>query len=285
MPAVRPPAPPVHQVRFRFTEPTRFGRITQAGLIRDGLGAGLAAMRALDSYALVYALDGAAHYRDQHGVARDIAPGDVILVFPGLAHAYGPGPGERWSEFYLVFDGPVFDLWRSQGLLDPARPVFRCDPVDTWLPRLESVPDAPRTPGSSLAEVCRLQEVLAAMLAQANVAEAAVGDRRLLARACALLGSDLERDLDLPGLARRLGAPYESFRKQFTRLMGTPPARWRSARIIERACELMQRGGMPDKQIAARLGFCDEFHFSRRFKEITGRSPRAFRKSLTVARS
>lgn len=42
----------------------------------------------------------------------------------------------------------------------------------------------------------------------------------------------------------------------------------------------MQQTDLSDKQIAAELGFCDEFHFSRRFKQITGRSPRAFRSGL-----
>ncbi len=67
--------------------------------------------------------------------------------------------------------------------------------------------------------------------------------------------------------------------------MGTPPARWRAARIIERACELMLRGGLVDKQIADRLGFSDEFHFSRKFKQVIGQSPRQFRRSLSRSRA
>ena len=288
MPPTTSPArtAPATHVRFRFDEAPRFGRITQAGLIRDSAGpSGQRPLRVLDSYALVYTVDGAATYRDAAGPPRDLKPGDALFIFPDVAHMYGPEPGGRWSEFYLVFDGPVFDLWRTQGLLDPAHPVMRCEPVDRWLPRLESVPDAPRAPRSSLAEVCRLQEVLAGMVAHAAAGGAAAADRRLIARACALLESDLDRALDLPGLARELGIPYETFRRRFTRMMGTPPARWRSARLIERACELMQRGGLADKQIADRLGFSDEFHFSRRFKDITGKSPRAFRRSLSGVRS
>ena len=35
-----------------------------------------------------------------------------------------------------------------------------------------------------------------------------------------------------------------------------------------------------DAQIADALGFCDAHYFSRRFKEITGKSARAFRREL-----
>lgn len=282
MPAATPP--PI-RVRYRYAEPARFGRITQVGLIRNSAGpAPQRPMRALDSYALVYSLDGRARYEDANGLRREIEPGDAILVFPELPHMYGPPPGGRWDEFFLVFDGPVFDLWRAQGLLDPARAVFRCEPVDGWLPRLESVPDAPRRPGASVREVCRLQDVLAAMLDAAAPGSGEAGERRFLSRACALLESDLGREQDLPSLARQLGTSYESFRKRFAAAMGTPPARWRTARIMERACELMQRGALTDKQIADRLGFWDVPHFSRKFKQIIGVPPRQFRRTLSRPR-
>jgi AraC-like DNA-binding protein len=60
-----------------------------------------------------------------------------------------------------------------------------------------------------------------------------------------------------------------------------PPARYRSARIIDRACELMQKGLNSNKLIAQELGFSDEHHFSRRFKAITGCPPSVFRKRIT----
>lgn len=277
---------PAVPVRFRYAEPAVFGRITQAGLLRDSTGpAGQGPMRVLDSFALVYSLDGAARYRDGNGLDRAIGPGDAILVFPDLPHMYGPQAGGRWSEFYLVFDGPVFDLMRDRGLLDSTRPVRHAEPVDQWLARLESVTRAPRRPGGTLLEASRLVSVLADLLSADGGGEAPDADRRLVQRACALLESDLERDLDGPKLARQLGTSYESFRKRFTRELGVPPAKWRRGRLIERACELMQRGELNDKQIAARLGFCDEFHFSRRFKEVTGEAPRAFRRALSRSRA
>lgn len=269
-------------VRFSFGAPSNFGRITQVALLRDSRGHAHS-LRITDSYALVYSLDGIAHYQDENGLVRDIKPGDVILVFPDMRHKYGPGPDEHWSEFYLVFDGPVFDLWRQQKLLDPTQPILHCEPVDYWLKRLESVPSAPRQPGGEMTEACRLQEILAEMLTASKLQEKDT-DRQLIARACALLESDLSRELDLPKLAQQLGISYASFRKQFTRIMGVPPARYRTVKLIERACELMQRSEFLDKQIAEQLGFSDEFHFSRRFKAVTGMSPRAFRRTLPRTR-
>jgi two-component system response regulator YesN len=39
----------------------------------------------------------------------------------------------------------------------------------------------------------------------------------------------------------------------------------------------LQADDAPLKEIAAELGFCDEFHFSKLFKRRTGLSPSAYR--------
>jgi AraC-like DNA-binding protein len=80
--------------------------------------------------------------------------------------------------------------------------------------------------------------------------------------------------LDGPQVARVLQMPYESFRKKFVALAGVSPGQYRARRLLERAGELLQHGQLNNRQIAARLGFCDEFHFSRQFKKHHGASPR-----------
>ena len=106
------------------------------------------------------------------------------------------------------------------------------------------------------------------------------GDGEWLGRARALLESDRYRHSPIDEIARRLKVPGHVLRRRFARLTGLSASRHRVVRTIDRACELMQTTGLLDRQIAERLGFCDEFYFSRRFREITGRSPREFRAIL-----
>jgi AraC-like DNA-binding protein len=49
---------------------------------------------------------------------------------------------------------------------------------------------------------------------------------------------------------------------------------------MERASELMHRSYMTLREVADECGFCNEFHFSRRFKQIVGLSPKEYRKQL-----
>jgi AraC-like DNA-binding protein len=80
--------------------------------------------------------------------------------------------------------------------------------------------------------------------------------------------------------ARALNISYESFRKKFAQLSGTSPNQYRLSRLMDRACELVYEGKLSNKEVADKLGFCDEFHFSRQFKRVTGFSPGELRKKL-----
>lgn len=272
-------------VLSRHVAQSPLGRITLAGFVRNGRGVPTHPLRVLGSYAVVYLVDGGGRFRDASGLSLAVAPGDLLLIFPELGHSYGPVGRSRWSELFLVFDGPVFDLWRAGGLLDPARPVHHLEPIEHWAHRFESVLGAPHRPGAGppLVEVCRLQTVLCEALL-ASGARGGDEEAAWVERACALLEADLSQNLDLGDLAHDLGMSYDGFRKRFTRAMGVPPARYRGTRLIDRACELMQQGILTDRQIAESLGYCDEFYFSRRFKQVTGRSPRLFRAGLPLTR-
>lgn len=252
--------------------------------------------RVFGRYALVFVYAGEGWYSDVAGFSRPVGAGDLILVVPELAHRYGPGPGQSWREYYLAFEGEAFDLWRRRGLLEPDPPVRRLEPVDAWLRRFEAVLEQPkrlREPidqpsAQTLAEVCRLQCLLAdalhapsAQTTPGPTAEpAGESDRLWLAQAKALLEAEPEQPLELESVARSLHCSYAGFRRRFRRLAGQPPGRYRMARRVEAACELMQRSDLSDQEIARRLGFCDEAHFSKRFKALVGRSPRAYRKAI-----
>ncbi|MDD5262996.1 MAG: AraC family transcriptional regulator [Methylacidiphilales bacterium] len=273
-----PPARNPKGWRFNNAVASPLGSITSAGFA-DNSQHGAGPARIFGQYAVVYVLDGNAFYKDAHGTQMDIGPGDMILVFPDLAHSYGPKGNGLWTSLWLSFSGKIFDLWREQGLLDDHHPVHHLEPVDVWFRRFDSILGAPRQTGYAppLLEICRLQTLLAEIVTGAGRQTAYQDDLRWASQACAQLDATLVSAPDWESIARHLGTSPETFRKRFTRLVGHPPARYRAGRLVDRACELMQERRLTDKQIAAVLGFCDEYYFSRRFKQITGRSPTQFR--------
>jgi AraC-like DNA-binding protein len=266
------------ELHFQNAAASPLGRITLAGFgVRQSVA--LEKPRMLGQFAIVYLVDGSGKYSDANGTRKNVETGDMMILFPDLAHVYNPLPGTQWVTTYLCFQGPVFELWRTQGLLNPRKPVHHAEPVAVWSRRIESVVDPSRQAGStpSLLGICRLQQLLAEIVTGAGRSTVYQDDVQWLERVSGLMEANLADPVDWENLAHQVGLSAESFRKRFTRLAGQPPARYRMGRLMDRACELMQDRSLKDRQIAESLGFCDEFYFSRRFKSITGQSPRQFR--------
>jgi AraC-like DNA-binding protein len=274
--------------------PAGLGRLTLRALRSTSRGLPASPLRVLGSYALIYLLEGHGRFEDELGRRQSVSAGDLMIVFPDVAHSYGPGAGGTWLESYIVFDGPVFDLWRSRGGIDPAQPVWRLEPIEYWERRFNGVLGVQRDERfvnhrvgdedetAATQRVCLLQQFLAD--ARAHQRDRTLGSHHhswLEEAKAAIDRSAPAEPIDWDQLAGELAMSYETFRKRFAQLAGVPPARYRVGRLMDAACELLQREPHTKlRHIAQRLGFCDEFHFSRRFRQVVGMWPSEFRERI-----
>jgi AraC-like DNA-binding protein len=270
-----------HDLLLQNDAPTPLGRLRLAGAIEGGRGVVPATpLRVYGSYAVACVTRGSGFYRDVSGLEAEIGVGTAILVFPERAHWYGTRGRARWDEIYLTFDGPVFDLYRQVGLLDAAHPLHLY-PVG-WPDRLRTlIEETARavTTAERLRHLSAFLLLLTELLAPGTgAADAPTSGMDWAAQARAALDTDLSLELDLTDIAASVGMHYETFRKRFLQEVGITPARYRAMRRVEAAQELLRYSPrMTNRQVAEALGFADEYHFSRRFTQLTGTTPRAFR--------
>jgi len=255
------------------------GRLTTAGMLHHVHSGGLRKMRVLGSYAIVCLIGGSGYYRDVNGISRDVKKGDVLFIYPEIAHRYGPRSGETWSEIYVVFDGAIFDELRKSTFMDDRQPVLKAPPG--FAERLENLCEMPRPLNSAqrTAEMGNFLLLLGELL-EYNLPESTKSTfaDSGLAEAKRELEANLEGVIDWENLSRKCGMSYESFRKKFREATGTAPARYRDERRIDAACGmLIQHPQLTLRAVAHSLGFCDEYNFSRRFKQMKSCSPKEFR--------
>lgn len=279
------PAVPKYRAEPWLQSPLRtpVGEIELAGLLRNVTGIDPTGMRILRRFTLVLMVEGRGYYRDARGAKLDLGPGDVVLVFPEIAHAYGPLPGTEWTQIYIVFDGPQFQLWRAQGLLAPERPVLRLGAVDYWRRRLHEVvkSEPPHRVGAPLRALGRLLHVVTDMIASDAESTRQVGRDSWLEKSLRLLGDRGPAGWLAPQeVASAVGLNYENFRKRFVELTGESPGRYQKRRRLEWACAAIYHGESSLKQIADALGFCDVFHFSKAFKQEIGYTPSDYRRRV-----
>lgn len=231
-------------------------------------------MRVLGDFAIVLLLHGSGGFADAQGMRERLRHGDLIVLFPEVAHRYGPGSREEWDELYIVFNGPIFEVLREAGLLDPTRPVFHNVDPD-WFQRMQAFCRKPLT-GDEL-DITDFVRILVEPLMQHEHRQ-----RSWIDRATSMLGQDLSLPLDADTVAARLHVSPQTFRKRFAALTGMTPTRYRASRRIEAAKTLLRQTEMTHRQIANSLGFYDEYYFANRFKAATGQTAGEYRRAGRV---
>lgn len=259
---------------MRFREPVQAGRslVIGAGWIPDK--AGTCQDRDFRAYACVYLTAGGGFYADASNGRRRVAAGDLLVLFPGLVHSYGPERPGDWTEVWFGCRGPLFAALESEGLIARDRPVLHPGLDEGLIARFDALVGlVDRSAGTADAVLAARAHLL---LAEVATVEAVPSPSGLVARARSALEADLRAPLDLPALARRLGVGYDTLRRAFHAELGTTPGRWRLLRRIERAKELLVAGATLD-DIAEQVGFCDRFFLARQFKAVVGMPPGRWR--------
>lgn len=95
------------------------------------------------------------------------------------------------------------------------------------------------------------------------------------------IANHLESNLDNKRLAGIADMAINSFIRLFTEVMSESPQEYVRRKRIERACQLLSSSQLTIKEISNRLGFADQCHFSKVFKQLQYLPPSVFRKMNT----
>jgi len=90
----------------------------------------------------------------------------------------------------------------------------------------------------------------------------------------------LEKDLSLSDLANVTAMSPHHFARQFKQATGLSPHQYVTSRRIEQAKVLLAKTDLPITEIALQVGCGSQSHLSKLFRQITGTSPKAYRRAL-----
>ncbi|WP_406055847.1 AraC family transcriptional regulator [Kribbella sp. NBC_00889] len=250
---------------------TRLGQIVLAGELVDDEPIMPSTLRVMDAYVLSVLIGGEGNYRDADGRDERIRPGAHTIVPPGFPHTYGTDAGERWTELFVVFTGPLFD---SLAHLAGAGPRYPVPP-----PSIEALRTVLRSPPRTRRVAEHQLLALAAWLIDTDDTADSPELSMEIVDAMGRLADDLTASTDLATVAAESGLSYDTFRRRFAEQVGQTPAAYRSVRRLQAAATLLRLTDLTHREIARTLGFADEFHLSRRFRSHFGVSPREYRRS------
>jgi AraC-like DNA-binding protein len=105
-----------------------------------------------------------------------------------------------------------------------------------------------------------------------------------LKRAAAFIDAHLDRPLDVDTIADAAGLSPSYFARLFRAWSGRSVMRYVRQQRVHRARQLLADVDLSIKQVAARCGFDDPYHFSRVFREEDGLPPSQYRAALLAGR-
>ena len=240
--------------------------------------------RILQYHALMYIVKGCGHFEDQVTRRRKVIPGTLFYLYPRRWHNFDPDPGTVWTEYWVLFDGAKANKTFGS-IIPPAEKSFYQVGLDQEFVALyEELYDIWFYQGNGFREYSLL--LLHEILAKAWLRISGFNFRRKhdwLHRVRTHMKNNLsvpECDLHEFMVSENIGR--EAFRKRFRRVTGFAPKQYFLLLKMNRAKEMLLRQGESIKNIAASLGFDDQYYFSRLFRKKEGVSPKGYRRWIST---
>jgi AraC-like DNA-binding protein len=225
-----------------------------------------------DAWTLFIVDEGAIHY-DLHHRARAADPVMVTALPPHVVHDGRPATGKGFTKRVLYLETSVL----GEHLIGPAvdRPVI----PDLALRRdISDLHDAHGCVDDLLEAEVRLgfvAERIRSCLGEAAPEPSAVGGGELAEQLRAYLDAHIFEQVTMASAAEQLGAGPTQLARAFAKVFRIAPHAYVIGRRLDAARDRIL-GGQPLADVAADVGFCDQAHLSRRFKQFLGTTPGRF---------
>jgi len=202
---------------------------------------------------------------------------EALLVKPGDLHEDRLDGPLRYTAVWFACDAPLF----ATGVR-PAAQVARLDrAVRGSISRLRDIAGDPGLAGAGVRDALMVEllwRVLGALppAALARPLRDDVRDRAFVGELSRLLANEL-RPMPVAAMAAALGISPAALTHRCRAAFGVSPARALRNHRLDQARAWLERTGEPLAAIAERLGFADQFAFSRAFKRRHRFPPSALR--------
>jgi len=197
--------------------------------------------------------------------------GEAVFVTPRFMHCYS-GSGTNYVEDTVCFNGIVADCLFKTGIFKDG--IIEMGKARRLLPIIEKVSDPSRN--SQIQANIELQKLIVDLYfenrdlkdkGKASVPNALIDE----------IKSSPEKLWTVTEMAEFCSLSEAQFRRVFHAHTDTSPKDYVDRLKIMQAAEALSSSGGGIARIAMQFGYSDPFHFSRRFKQITGISPEKYR--------
>ena len=238
--------------------------------------------RILPEYQINYITEGSGIIETRSGTYK-IAPGSMLIIFPGVWHRYRPYKSIGWKEHYIGFQGDYLNRIMHNDFFNHNQPVIRLYFQEYILESFNRIITEVGMERAAYQKAClgHLLQILGNSVAIVkNKAFEGKDIEKKIKKAQVHFRDNLNKNVNVEKLASELNIGYSYFRKMFKAFTGISPIQYHLMLKINRAKELLIHTNKGNKEIAYELGFQSVYYFTRIYKKKTGITPTETRKGL-----
>lgn len=196
---------------------------------------------------------------------------------PGYEYFYPEDSDEPWEYVYMSFSynldvmngifskyGQVYDLGKDSAIIQKIC-SYKSKNMYQMIPCHESF--------------TLISELLASLIRSKESENKVSPGRKIVSSAMEIIFKDLPRDIRLTDISRQLDISCEHLCRVFKKETGNTLQNFILRQRIFHACDLIRNAQLSLKEIAFKMGYDTQSHFSRAFKKILGITPGEYKTS------
>lgn len=216
-----------------------------------------------------------------------IEGGAGFLITPGEVTTYTADEASPWEYAWIEFDGLSVPGCLTQAGLSACQPVYRPVTREAGAQLQNQMMTIINHNTDSAMHLIGQGFIFLDLLVRGSGYQATGSGKRLrdfyMKEALSFIEQHYREDISIEDISPFCGLDRSYFGRIFRDTMGASPQRFLMVYRMAKAQQLLKETRLSIGEISVMVGYANQLHFSRAFKEIYGVSPREYRQQHFIA--
>lgn len=210
------------------------------------------------------------------GRTYEVVPGDLFFARPSQLIRYTADEVQPWEYSWVGFNGACAHKLAAQLPFTDAAPVHHTQDLEGMRAALSSIYSSRGLqPQDEAAMVGYLYLFIAALMRETSESRphSTSSSSQYVLNAIKYIQFNYSHDISIDDVAKSVGVSRSHLYRVFMLNVGKSPIDYLTEYRVNEACKLLRSGTLSIAEVAASVGFLDQFYFSRVFKRAKGVPP------------
>ena len=220
------------------------------------------------------------------GRTYEVVPGDLFFARPSQLIRYTADEAQPWEYSWVGFNGACAHKLAAQLPFTDAAPVHHTQDLEGMRAALSSIYSSRGLqPQDEAAMVGYLYLFIAALMRETSESRphSTSSSSQYVLNAIKYIQFNYSHDISIDDVAKSVGVSRSHLYRVFMLNVGKSPIDYLTEYRVNEACKLLRSGTLSIAEVAASVGFLDQFYFSRVFKRAEGVPPSKYMTSQADA--